>query len=67
MLGDSPSCEFPSARPSKSAQVSFTAEMKRIRSMTIEERVIKALSLRDFMDEFIEIGEENRSCNSNQN
>ncbi len=36
---------FPDARRSRSAELSFAMEMKRLRGMSIEERVLEALSL----------------------
>ena len=47
MNASMPTKDFPRARPSASAHASLTAEMVRLRSMTVEERIKEALSLAD--------------------
>jgi len=40
---------FPRRKPSKSADASFQCELERIRKLTIEERIIEALSMKERM------------------
>jgi len=38
---------FPKSRPSDSVDASRAAELKRLRAMTVKERILEALSLND--------------------
>jgi hypothetical protein len=49
---------FPKRKPSKSADASFQCELERIRKLTIEERIIEALSMKERMFGITQIKEE---------
>ncbi|MDF3129567.1 hypothetical protein P0Y35_10215 [Kiritimatiellaeota bacterium B1221] len=38
---------FPKKKPSKSADASFQDELKRLRNMTVEEKILEALSIKE--------------------
>lgn len=54
--------EFPRGRRSASAQAGVEKERERILSMTVEERILEALSIQHTMSDFIEVGQHSKSC-----
>ena len=58
---------FPPARPSASADASRAAEMRRVCAMTVEQRIVEALSLHHQLRDFIPPDERVSPCGNKRN
>lgn len=67
MTKDGSTRRFPPERPSACAEAGVAAEMKRINSLTIEERILEALSLASTVSEFVSQSPPTETCHRKAN